>query len=398
MVDLGEFRSGWRPLVIAVLCISVGVAALPLYTAGIFMVGLEDAFGWSRTVISAGSFLFTIGVAMASPVVGTLAERFGVRAVLVCSLLAVAIGFYGISLLHGNKAWFLTLMFLTGFFGSGSSAVLLTKSVMPYFDQNRGLAFATVLAGAGMAAIWGPLLFERVISSGGVAHGYRLLAGGAMLAVPLALLAGRPTGATPEVKNGREFRFRAALACLADRKAIVLLIIAFLMALATIGPVVHLVPLLVDQGLARPDAAKVASALGLAVIISRLIMGLLLDRYSPPWISFTAVIGAATGVMMIGFGGTATAALGAVMLGFALGAEVDIFAYFVSRYFPGEAYGLIFGTVYALAITTSGVAPVVFSAIRDYSGGYDQSIAFCALCLSIAAALFAYGSKIYADE
>jgi MFS family permease len=377
---------------------SVGVAALPLYTAGIFMVGLEESYGWSRTVISAGSFLFTIGVATSSPVVGALAERFGLRYVVSASFVVLSTGFFAISRSDGNEIWFLGGMLITGFTGSGTSAVLLTRSIIPYFDRNRGLAFAVVLSGAGLSAIWGPLLFEKIISSAGVVAGYQVLAAGALFAVPFALFLGSPKDSMFAFGTRLPFRFAAITASMTDKKTLILSIVAFVLAMATVGPVVHLVPLLTDQGVVTAKAAAVASTLGVAVIGARLFMGLLLDRFSPPWISFGAASAAGIGIFLIGVGDVTSASFGALLLGFALGAEVDIFAYFVSRYFPAMVYGPTFGLVYGVAITASGISPVLFSVIYKRFGGYEYSIFFCVICAAFAALLFAYGSRLFVDD
>ncbi len=45
---LTELRQGWPTLCGATLGVAVGAAALPFYTAGVFVRSLQQDFGWSR--------------------------------------------------------------------------------------------------------------------------------------------------------------------------------------------------------------------------------------------------------------------------------------------------------------------------------------------------------------
>lgn len=84
-------------------------------------------------------------------------------------------------------------------------------------------------------------------------------------------------------------------------------------------------------------------------MIARVGTGYLLDRFFAPRLAAFFFCGAAAGIGVLLFGATGKIALGAAFLiGMGMGAEGDIIAYSLSRYFGlkafGTAYGYAFGT------------------------------------------------------
>ena len=81
-----EFRLGWMALLCAFLGVMAGVVSTYLYTIGVFFIPLEKQFGWTRLDLSLANFLAAATVAGISPLVGRLADKLGVRTVIVMSL------------------------------------------------------------------------------------------------------------------------------------------------------------------------------------------------------------------------------------------------------------------------------------------------------------------------
>src|SRR6185503_10726987 len=81
-------------------------------------------------------------------------------------------------------------------------------------------------------------------------------------------------------------------------------------------------------------------------------------------------------------------ATGAVILvGFAAGAEFDLVAYLSARYFGMRHFGVIYGVLYAMFVSASGLAPGLFGRVFDATGSY-------ALALHVAAATFIAGALL----
>jgi len=63
--------------------------------------------------------------------------------------------------------------------------------------------------------------------------------------------------------------------------------------------------------------------------------------------------------------------LATVLVGFSAGAEYDILAYLISRYFGLKAYGKAYGALIAITTLGSGMAPLIYGPILDATGNYD---------------------------
>src|SRR4029453_14484323 len=61
-------------------------------TPGVLIVPLQDEFGWSRATISGAVSVNLVLFGFMGPFAAALMERFGIRRVTACALLAVATG------------------------------------------------------------------------------------------------------------------------------------------------------------------------------------------------------------------------------------------------------------------------------------------------------------------
>ena len=98
-----------------------------------------------------------------------------------------------------------------------------------------------------------------------------------LVGLPASLLVG--TADRPASGTRAKGRFEA------NRQTLMLLLIAFLLGLIVAGLIVHLVPMLVDRGMTAADAAQVAAGVGVAVLVTRLVVGYLFDRFHAPYVA-----------------------------------------------------------------------------------------------------------------
>ena len=140
-----------------------------------------------------------------------------------------------------------------------------------------------------------------------------------------------------------------------------LLTVAVFLVVTTVnGMIAHLVPLLTDRGIDVGRATSVLSAVGLSVIVGRLVAGYLLDRFFAPYVAAGLFVTplVAIGLLMAGAGGVAPV-VAAVSLGFGLGSEVDVVGFLVGRYFGLRSFGEIYGYVFAIFTLGTGFGPVL---------------------------------------
>lgn len=388
---LSEFRRGYPLILGAMIGTGVGVASLPFYTAGAFMIPLEQAMGWSRTDLSIGLSASTLMLVLGAPVSGRLADRFGTRPVTIVSLLLLALGFLALSRLQGQAWIYIVAMGAISLLSAGSSPVTFTRAVNLAFDRGRGLALGLSLMGMGVAGALGPAFTESLISTGGWRAGYVGLAVVVAIAiVPVALLVSdrRQVASSVPVASANAMNAATAGKPSRDPKFWMVGAAFFLIALGQSGPISHFIPMLVDSGTSAADAAKAAGAIGVSVIVGRLVTGMALDRFFAPAVAIAVFSVTGLACLAAGIGGGHWALAVAPLLGFSLGADVDFLAYLTARYFRLSAYGETYGFLYSAFSVGAAAGPILYGAVHDQTGTYapsliGSSILFGAACVAL---------------
>ena len=154
------------------------------------------------------------------------------------------------------------------------------------------------------------------------------------------------------------------------------------------GSIAHMVPLLTDRGIATSTATALLSAAGLALIAGRLLAGYLLDRMFAPYVAVAFFLAPLAGILLLFFGsGPSVAAVATVLVGVGLGAEVDLIAFLLSRYFGMRAFGEIYGYLFALFMLGAGAGPFAMGVSYDVTGSYQLMLASFAVALLLASGL-----------
>ena len=146
--------------------------------------------------------------------------------------------------------------------------------------------------------------------------------------------------------------------------------------------------MLTDRGLSIQTAALGSSFLGAALLMGRVATGYLLDRFFAPHLAAVFFGGAAAGIGVLWMSNsTATVLVGAFLVGMGLGAEVDIIAYLVSRYFGLRYFGEIYGLAFGAFLLAGALGPLVMGAGFDLTGSYSAPLAALFISASVAAVL-----------
>lgn len=390
-MQAAELRMGWPVLVGALLGVAVGNAALPFYTAGVFVGAFESQFGWTRSQLAAAAFAGTLTIVACAPIVGAIIDRFGVRGPAAVSFACVASAFYAVSLLDGQFVWYVGIQIAGAALGLASTPVAFTRAVNERFDRSRGLALGVTLAGTGIAAALGPPLVAYVVNDFGWRAGMRALSLIVIVVAPivivlLSLQRTRPSGRAASTIPTAELSLSQAW----RRPVFLRLVCAFaLLALGVCGYVMHLIPMLTDQGIEIATAAALQSNLGIAVIVGRIAVGALVDRYFAPYVAAVMVLATALALTALAVMGPTVAGPAAFAIGFALGAEVDLIGYLTARYFGLASYGRLYGVLYGAFVLGTGLSPLMIARLQANSGNYESALWTCAGLIAVAALLFA---------
>ncbi|MFQ3665906.1 MAG: MFS transporter, partial [Sphingomonadaceae bacterium] len=380
-----EIRRGWRIVLAGLVGVMFGISALPFYTLGVFVRPLSESFGWSREAIQWGFTAQMLGMLCVAWALGLLTDRYGARRVALLSQVGLGLGFIGIaavqSLTHWYGAWFVLALL-----AAGTSPIAWTKGVAGWFDSARGTALGVMLSGTGITAVVAPPLVTAIVAEHGWRAGYLALAAGVFLiALPICAILFRDP---PAAAAGSGQPLAAGMSrreAFRDRGFWIMLLVFFLVTFAVSGLIPTLVPLLMDRGFSAAEAALYASLAGVAVIFGRIVAGILLDRFWAPAVAAFFLLLPAGSCLLLASGALASPpmiALAAILVGLAAGAEFDIVAYMVSRYFGMANYGLIYSQIMMGMLVGGGFGPPVFGRVFDQTGSYTP-------ILLVAAAIFA---------
>lgn len=382
-----EFRRGWRALLASSIGNGAGLSGLAFYTFGVFVVPLVEFFGWPRGQVAGAASSLIIGTAITAPIIGSLIDRYGVRRVGIASTALLAIGYALLTQVAGSVANFYAAWLALSLIGGGTTPVVWTRTVGVWFDRGRGFALGLALAGSGVASLFAPVLTNKAIAAWGWQGGYLALAVFIMLvAVPLLamFLQDRPT-ATPAAASAgtstdtaHELQGMTLAEALRTAAFWKIAIGFFFVAGVVAALIINLVPLLIDRGLDRADAAAIASVMGIAVLGGRIGIGFLLDRLHAPAVARTLLALCAGGCLLLSFGDLPgwLVGLSVMSLGLAAAAEVDLVAFLTSRFFGMKAYGKIYGWQLTAFYLGAAIGPFVAGLAYDHYKSYLQVLYF----------------------
>lgn len=287
---------GWWVVLVSVLAM---FAATLTGGSGfsVFVLPISAELGWDRKTIAGALSVGTILGALAAPYAGRLVDRYGARVMLTATGLGLAITLVPL-------AWVQTpLMFYLGY----SSARLIdmgvlntaaTTAVANWFVRRRGRALGLTMAGNAIGIALLVPLAQQIISGWGWRTAWFVLAlGVTALLTPLAWWLVRrrpedlglrpdgdlalPTGPASAAAGRAATPLQAdwALGAAVRSPAFWLLTLSGSLSMFAIaGMSIHLVPLLIDNGLDTAVVAWLVSLYGLCMTSGCLTWGLVTER------------------------------------------------------------------------------------------------------------------------
>ena len=133
-------------IVIASAVIIAGSLGLILNGVSIFLVPLEQEFGWGRGPASFINFSGLAGIGIGGIVMSRISESIGIRRSVMLG--SIAMGLSVISASLADQLWeFYVIFFLGSFIGGGSLFAPLIANTSKWFKTGVGLAIGIVSAG-----------------------------------------------------------------------------------------------------------------------------------------------------------------------------------------------------------------------------------------------------------
>jgi predicted MFS family arabinose efflux permease len=374
-----EWRLGWVGLAGALGANATG-STLFGYLSGFFIQPLQAETGWSRAEIAVGTTIMTSILAVTTPLVGLLIDRFGSRSVGTISLLGYSLLCMAISVIPLQLHIYYIVIALMALPAAGTTSVVFARVVVGSFVRRRGTALGIMMSGTPLLfIIYGPLM-QHIMATAGWRAGYVMVGLTALLiGFPCAALLlrkveaarGGVTESTTAPPIG--LSFKEAAGTLTYWR----MVIGTCCVMLPVGGFLNqFPPLLSDKGFDAVTVAGLLSLFGIAIIVGRIAVGVMFDRLSPPIVTFGVMFLGALGALMLLMSAPTIwiAAFSVALIGTTMGSETDTIAYFVARQFGLKAFAAIFGTLATCMTISLGMGALMFGSIYSVAGNYAPAL------------------------
>lgn len=387
---MDEFKKGWGALLAATVGMIFGIMTATNYSQSFFVGAVTTEFGWSRPQFFLSyTVLMCMGL-ICGPIIGSLAGKHGVRMLGIIGLVGHAIGYVVISFNNGSLLFWYLSFALLAILGAGSLPIVWTAILNDYFSKHRGKAIGITMTGTGIGALVLPPITTFLIDTYGWRTAYQAIGiGSVLISLPIVFTLFRPKLITSneDMKKVTDNSWGIDRnEAMKTKQFWILGAVLFLTVIVLVGLLSNFKPILESKGLDGSTIAWVASVLGLSIMVGRLLVGALVDRFWAPAVAslifFMPIISILLLVLMPG--SVLVAVLVAITLGLAAGAELDLLAFLTSKYFGPRYYARVFGCIFAFFAVGAGIGPPIYGGIGQ-AQGYDSIllVSIGALVLSI---------------
>ncbi|MEO6748530.1 MAG: oxalate/formate MFS antiporter [Casimicrobiaceae bacterium] len=206
-------RYRWVQLGIGVVCM-MAVANIQ-YSWTLFVPELVRTFGWSRASLQSSFTIFIVTQVLATPIVGTIIDRFGLRPVIMLGGLTAALSWVIDSASASLGGFYLGA--IIGGISAGCVNACAVNSALKWFPDRRGLAVGLMAAGYGSGTIFTVLPIAHMIATSGFARTffvYGVIQGAIILVAGYFMRSPQPGHvpySTTVVQSTRDFSLGEAL-------------------------------------------------------------------------------------------------------------------------------------------------------------------------------------------
>jgi MFS family permease len=387
-----ETRTSWVVATVALIVLSVSYGA-PLTTM-VALKPIAEEFGATRSAPALAVGLTFIGAGCGGIAMGWLAERIGVRWVVMFGGTMIGAGLTMASQ-GGLMQLYISSFLLVGLLGAAGMFAPLMTYVSRWFDVRRGTAIALISAGQYIAGALWPAAFQIGIDTIGWRHtmlAYAVLV--VIVILPLAaLFLRRPPDGAAFVGAHAEPRAGEPVLGLPPNLVLAALAFATFCCCVTMSmPMAHMVAFCSDIGIAPTQGAAMLSVLLGSAFFARQFWGWLADRIGGLrtilWAS------AAQATAMAGFLVTQDE-IGlftiSAMFGFGFGGLIPGYVLAVRELFPASEASWRIPTMLfpgSLGMAAGGwLAGVMYDHFAFYTPAFAVGVAFNLLNLVVIGAL-----------
>lgn len=362
----------------------------------VFLLPLQQQFGWQRGQTTGIYSMLMLTAGLASPLAGWVFERYGPRTLYLGGIALLATGFLIAS--RATELWhFHVGVGLLGGLGSGAVGMVPAAAMLSWWFADRlstamGIAYSAFGCGS---LVMVPLAQALIEASGWratyLSMGAGLLVTGVLVgALPWrAITSARDNAPAPRSAQAAGSPLRAAMV---QPRFWLLVQVMFFTALGMYLILPQSVVYLIDVGFTPFQSATAVGAASMLSIAGVSTSGWMSDRSTPRRAASVSFIGTAIGIGMLyalSYRASDWLLAGYVILfGVCQGARGPVVASLSAKLFSGRGQSTVYGAIYALMSIGTGLGALLSGLLHDWTGGYRAGFLLALACVALAAAPF----------
>ncbi len=394
-----RFFYGW--IIVAVCFLAdLGGSLKGGYALTVLMVPMTLELGWSRTALVGANFVASISASLASPILGRIVQRYGVRPTMVISGIISGISMMPIAWVKDLWVYYLVFGLVNGLSRPLIQTLGVSVAVANWFVKRRPVATAIVSLGIPMAGVIGIPLTQFIVSNWGWRSAWVVL--GIFMIVLVVVptwifMRERPEdmGLVPDGADGDGHiqgrrtvtsparwwgRYQTTYdweghEVIRTRAFWVLAIVPSLIALTGPTMATHIVAFWLDKGLSPAAAAAAASSFVLGTFSGRFFWAAVSSKLHIQYCYVVMGIIAVTGTTAILLAPTFQVAYAATMFfGLAGGGMMQLRLQVWPDYFGRKAIAVIRGYSGPFELLGMALGPLFAAWVFDNTGSYNPAL------------------------
>lgn len=393
---------GWWIVAISALGLFFSAPTIAVYSYSVFLKAVSEDFHVGRGAVAMAFTFHNLCAAACIPIIGYMIDRFGAKRIIVPATVLVGLTALSAKLIGADLWQYYIFYIALGILEAASGPLPFSAIISRWFDRKRGLALGMMSFGSGLAAIAYPPIAQLLITHFGWRSAYSIF-GASILLAPILFLTvflkedpGRkglfPDGVAPVMPSSASGSQAAGLdwrEIWPSRTFWLLIAAIFLAGCSVHGCVLHLAAMLSDRGFSPQAAANAVSIIGVAMLFGRTGSGYFLDRFFGPRVCAVLFGQSAVGIAVLATGASGLLAIvAAFMVGLSFGAEVEVIAFLVSRYFGLRCFGLAYGFGFSSFVLAGALGVYMMGAGFDRTHAYTEPLFLALLAMILATILF----------
>lgn len=383
----------WIPLLGGVL--GSTVCGFLLYAWSVFIVPLNEAFGWSRAEVALAFAIACLIFGLVAFPAGRMSDKYGPRPIVFAGAILICIGFVSAGFVQTKLQLYLAYGVVAGL-GGGLIYIPPIATAPKWWPDRKALATGLTVVGLGLGSfIMGPLATWLIENMGwryvfwyvGAGMGVGGILAGLCLSVPPAgwKPAGwSPPAPAPGAKATRDYTYEETTKTLQFK---LLYAAYFCAAFGGLMCISFVAAVGIEAGLDPMLAAFGASGLAITNAAARPLSGFIADKIGArtSFLVFFSLQVAAF-VIITSVAGTAVGLIAmALVIGWNYGAMFTLFPATTITYFGASAQGSNYGLLFTAWGLAGFAGPFIGGYLADSTGGYAVSfyVAAAVMALSV---------------